>query len=634
MLQAMREKFSGWVLILIVGLLAVPFALFGINNYFQAQVENYVAKVGDEEIEPRSLQDRLEQQRIQMRQMLGEDTPLDFLNTEENKRRIVDALVDEELLVQDARAAGVEVPASKLQEVLLAVDSFKSNGTFDPDLYRAFLRNRGYSTGAFEALLARDILGREISSRLGGSSFVSEAEVDAYLKVFNQTRTFSHLRIGSAEQILAEPVSEDAITKRFEEKKTDYTTPEQIVLEYVELNAAEFQIEAATDEALRESYERQANRFVVPEQRLASHVLVEVATGADAEVQKAALAEAEKLLAEIRGGRSLADVAKEHSDDLGSKATGGDLGWIEKGANDAAFDDALFALKAGEISEPVLGSNGYHIIELREVRAENRKQFEEVRSELLASFESTERERIYNERAGQLLDAIHRDPQSLKGPAEAAGLTLKTTEAFAKNAATGIALNPQVLEEAFGEMVLDRGQTSDLIDITPNHAVAIRVLERIAPKQRELAEVRAQVEAELKLEAQRELLNAQATDLEKRLATEALDTIATALGKTAEKAEAVVRTAANLDPNLLTEVFKLPRPGAAPLRRVIRLNDDEKVLVELSSVVDGDPKTAEQAARDGAKAQLLSQWQATESSAYVKALRQGVEIEIAEDRLR
>ncbi len=621
-------------MILIVGLLAVPFALFGINNYFQTQVENYVAKVGEAEVDTRMFQDRLEQQRQQMRQMLGQDTPLDFLNTEENKRRIVDALIDEELLVQDARAAGVEVPASKLQEIVLSIDGFKSNGTFDPEIYKGFLRNRGYTTASFEELLARDVLSREISSRVGGSNFVTDAEIDAYLKVFNQTRTFSHVRLSASEQTLAEPITEEAIAKRFEEQKSSYMTPEKVVLEYAELNAAEFTVEPATEESLKDSYERQASRFVVPEQRLTSHILVEVAQGADAEAQKAALAEAEKLLAEVKGGKAFADVAKEHSDDLGSKATGGDLGWIEKGANDAAFDDALFAMNANDVSQPVLGSNGYHIIQLREIRAEKRKTFEEVRAELLASYETTERERIYNERASKLLDAIHRDPQSLKAPAESVGMTLKTTEAFARDAGVGIALNPKVMEEAFGEMVLERGQTSDLIDIAPSHSVAIRVLERIPPKQRELAEVRAQIESELKLEAQRKQLAAQVAELEKRLPGESLEAIAASLTKTPEKADAVVRTAANVDPNLLTEVFKLPRPGSNPVRRAIRLSDDDQVLVELTAVVDGDPKTVEQAARDGAKAQLLSQWQETESRAYVKALRQGVDIKIAEDRLR
>jgi len=633
MLQAIREKLSGWILVVIVLLLAVPFALFGINNYFEAQVDSYVAKVNDAEIDSRQLQERLDLQRRQMRQMLGQDADLGFIETPDNKRRILDSLIEEELRYQDARASGVEIPAAKLQSEILAIDAFKPAGTFDQDTYVAVLRNMSMTPSIFEDRMLRDMAAREISTRVGGSAFATDAEIDSYLRLQNQTRTFTSLRFNAAEETVDAP-SEEAIAKEFETRKSELQTPELISVQYVEVQASDIEVEMPNDAELQVRYEDSKDRYVVPEQRQASHVLIEVASDAAADLQKAALAKAEALLAEIRAGKDFADVAKASSEDLGSKQQGGDLGWLEPGASDPAFEDALFKLEAGQISEPVLGANGYHLIQLREIKAESRRLFAEVKAELETEYRQTEQDRLFSDLAGSLVDEIQRDPQSLQGPADKLKLPLKTSELFPRTGGAGIAANAEVVTEAFSSLVLERGQTSDLIDLTKEHVVAIRLAQRKAPEPRTLDQVRGEIEAGIRQSAQRKLLEEQVKALEARLiAGESLATIATELAKTPDAAEAVVRTAGNIDAVLLEQAFKMSRPNGAPIRQVIKLNDDEQALIELTAVVDGDPKTIEQAARDAARTLLVGQWSEAESKAYVEALRKQAKIMIVEDRL-
>jgi len=289
MLQAIREKLSGWILVVIVLLLAVPFALFGINNYFEAQVDSYVAKVNDAQIDSRQLQERLDLQRRQMRQMLGQDADLGFIETPDNKRRILDSLIEEELRYQDARASGVEIPAAKLQSEILAIDAFKPAGTFDQDTYVAVLRNMSMTPSIFEDRMLRDMAAREISTRVGGSAFATDAEIDSYLRLQNQTRTFTSLRFNAAEETVDAP-SEEAIAKEFETRKSELQTPELISVQYVEVQASDIEVEMPNDAELQVRYEDSKDRYVVPEQRQASHVLIEVASDAAADLQKAALA--------------------------------------------------------------------------------------------------------------------------------------------------------------------------------------------------------------------------------------------------------------------------------------------------------------------------------------------------------
>ena len=634
MLQSIREKFSGWILIIIMLLLVVPFALFGINNYFQAQIDTFVAKVNDAEIAPQQLQERLDLQRRQMRQMLGQDADISFVDTPDNKRRILDSLIEEELRVQDARAAGIEIPASKLQSEILAIDAFKPNGNFDQDTYVAVLRNMSMTPAIFQERVLRDLTAREIVLRVGNSAFVTDAEVDAYLRLQNQTRSFSSIRLNAADEAAPAP-TEDEIAKDYEARKSELMTPELVTLEYVEIKADQLELAAPTEADLQARYEDQKDRYGVPEQRKASHILVEVAAGADADTQKAALAKAEALAAEIKGGKAFADVAKASSDDLGSKQQGGDLGWLEPGSSDPAFEEALFKLEVGQISEPVLGTNGYHLIQLSEVKAESRRQFAEVKGELETEYRTAEQERIFSDLAGALVDEIHRDPQSLQGPADKLKLELKRTQPFARSGGADIAANPAVLEQAFSELVLDRGQTSDLIDIAKNHVVAIRVAERKAPEPRSLDQVRGEIEATLRLTAQRKMLDDKVKALEARLsAGESLDAIAKELGKTPDLADAVVRTAGNQDATLLGEVFKMPRPDQTPVRKAVRLNDKEQALVELTAVIDANPASVEAEARDAARAQLAAQWTESETKAYVDSLRKKAQIVIAEERLQ
>mgnify|MGYP002777176425 CR=1 FL=1 len=636
MLQAIREKTAGWIAIGIVLLLCVPVAFFGINNYFETPVETYLAKVNDTEIPLGKLQERLQTQRNQMQQMFGDEMSLDFLETPDNKRRVLDSLVDETLRFEDAQAAGVSIPAAKLQQEILGIDAFKVNGQFNSDTYVSSLSRAGYTPEMFEAELVRDFSVREIALRMADSVFVTDAEVDAYLRLQNQTRSFRFLRVRGADLGEQPAPSAEDIEKYYKEHSSEFMRPEQVVLEYVEIMATDFTVNPPDEATLLAVYDSQASRFVVPEQRRASHILINVAAGADADTQKQALAKAEEALNEVKSGKAFADVAKARSEDPGSKEQGGDLGWIEKGMMDAAFEAALFSLAAaGDVSEPILGSNGYHIIKLEEVQAERRKTFAEARADLETEYQKEERDRLYNDKVSLLVEEIQRNPQSLTAPAEVLQLQVKRSDPLFKGIpGTGVTANPEVLEAAFSDMVLLQGMTSDLINISPEHVVAVRVSERKPEEVKPLEEVTAEVEQKLRSKAAEDQLAAKAQDFTTRFkAGTSLDDLAKELGKTVESMDGVVRTAGNQDPAVMTEVFKLARPSSGPVREMAKLAADDYLWIELSAVVDGDPKTVDAAGRDTARNQLKSEISDAEAKAYVEALRKAAVVTIAEDRI-
>lgn len=384
MLQTLRDKTSGWIAPVILILLIVPFAFFGVENYFTQDVASHVAKVGDKEIGQEEFRARFEEFRNQMRQAMGEGFDSREFESAQNKRRVLDRLIDEELLRQAAERLGVTVSPMQMQKEIAQIPAFQVEGKFDSNQYRLVLASQGMTPRAFEERVRRDILLQALPTQLVATGFVTGDYVSRYLALRDQTRTFAYVELPSAGPESIGEITDADVKTWYDEHPEQYVSAETLGLEYIEIDGSKVDVPVTVDEStLRERYEEQKARFVVAEQRLASHVLIKVAPDADADAVKAAQAKAADLAARARvEGADFAALAKENSEDPGSKNTGGDLGWVEKGIFEPAFETALFAMQPNTVSDPVKTAEGWHVIQLREIKPETGKAFEAVRAEL------------------------------------------------------------------------------------------------------------------------------------------------------------------------------------------------------------------------------------------------------------
>jgi peptidyl-prolyl cis-trans isomerase D len=637
MLQTIREKLSGWVLFLIVGILIVPFAFLGIGDYFSSSIPTYVAKVGEDEIAPDRVRQALDRQRQQYRSTFGEEIDLSFLGTPEAKRRLLDQLVDQTLLHQDGLRAGIVVPPERLRAETTEIPAFQVAGQFDPDLYARVLAANNMTPRGFQAEQAKDITTREISTHLADSVGVSEAEVNTYLKLRDQKRSFDHLLLSGADEQIDETVTDEAIAALYEDKKSEYMRPERLSVDYVEIRGEALVAEREpTGEDLQSTYEEQKSRFVQPARSLTSHILVALASGADADAERAALQKAQDLRQRIVDGKeSFEAVAREASEDPGSAGQGGDLGWIEPGLTDPAFEEALFALEAGAISEPVRGADGYHIIQAREVEPERGKSFEEVREELRTEWIADERYRAFNELAGRLLTAVNANPRSLQSAAATVELPLQRSELFSADQGEGMFADPRLRAAAFDDTVKERGVVGDPVQLSDEHVVVMQRAELVAAEPQPLAEVADALRARILADRRAAALKVRAEALRAQLAGGmSLASVAAELGKQLSSAEGVLRTASEPDSRIVREVFKLARPAATASRlELVELSEQELLVVELKSVTDGDPSLADAAARAQVREQLERHWSSGEGVGYLEFLRAGTDIEINESRI-
>lgn len=635
MLTALREKTTGLMAKILLGLIVIAFSFFGIESYFVAQTDDFVARVGDREITQQEFRARFDEYRQQKMQEAQGQIDARLFEQPAIKRQFLEKMIDDEVLLAANERMGAVIPADRLRKEIARIPAFQSNGAFDANLYRARLSAIGKTPVSFADDVARELAARELPVAVAGTAFVTEQEVDQFLRLRGQLRDFRHVTLPRPEPASAD-VSDEEISAYYTAQQQDYMNPEQVSLSYVELDAQSLEVDLNPDEStLMERYEKDKVRYVTSEQRLASHILVKVAGDGGPDQQKAALQKATEIAGELKGGKDFAELAKTASDDLGSKALGGDLGWLDKGMTDPAFEEALYKIEKGAVSDPVLSSEGYHVIQVRDVRPGKTRSFEEVREELAAEYRETERERVYNEQSGRLIDLSYADSTSLDPAAKELGLTVQKTDLFDRQGGSGIAANPAVIAAAFSDQVLAQGNNSDKIELGPQHIAIVRILEHKPATPKLLEEVRADIRERIVNERVSKLAKARADELFARLQNgEDLGAIAAELNQELKQETGIGRNAVTVDYALARGAFDLPRPAdGKPSRSLVALAGDQYALLEVVGVTDADPTTVDAPTRESARNSLEQAMANSAARDFVAALRAGMDIEIAESRM-
>ena len=633
MLQAMRNKMHGWPSIIVLGLAVLAMSLFGMESYFMSNDDAFVAKVGKHEIDQRAFQDRVNQLRQQAAEQQGEQFDSSTFEKNETKLRILDGMIDEQLLLQANADWGLRVSDLAMRDYIASIPAFQVNGQFDGTSYRAWLTSQYKTPEMFENEIRSSLAIQLLPSAINDSTIASDAQLDHFLKLLSQRRDLRYFQLPRP-ALDNKTVSDAEIETWYKAHQADYMNPEQVSVKYIEVVGADLPLAAEpSDDELRKRYASEKQRFVQPEQRLVSHILVNVPANATPEQQKTALAKAEKIAAEANPG-DFAKLAEQDSQDLGSRRLGGDLGWLEKGVTNEAFDSALFAMQKGQISKPVLSSDGYHIIWLRDIRSGESKPFEEVRDQLVKESTAAERDRTYNEVAGKMSDNTYQNPTSLEPASVALKLPIKTTALFTRKGGEGVAANPKVVAAAFSDDVLVQGNNSGLIDLGNNHSVVVHVDQHVPAAAKPLAEVRADVQQKILDERAAAIEKKQADDALARLRKgETMDDVAKSLGASITTVNEAVRHA-QIPAPLLTQAFLLPHPAAGkPQFAAVDMLDGTYVLLAVDKVQDGDLSKVPPEQRESLRQQMAQAYGYEATRELIDQLKAKTKIKINQQRL-
>jgi len=637
-LQSIRERLTGVLAFAILGILIVPFALVGVNEYFTSSSGNIVARINDNEINFNDFNQSFSNYRRRMQSIMGaayDPVQFDGLVI---RREHLDSLIDQELISQAAESMGLDVDDATLAEEIRNIPAFQVNGEFNVDVYQSRLQVQGLSPKQFQNEMRLQFVISQLPRNITASSIATPAELAEFVALFDQKRTFRTAMVPAEK---AEPPVEfgvEEITAWYDSHNSDYQSEERVVIEYVELDAAFLPAGLPPEEdLLREQFEDQKARFISPEQRKVSHILIEVATDAGEADKETARQTAEDLSKRARDGEDFATLAMENSQDLGSASQGGDLGWVETGVMVQAFENAMYELSMEvPISEPVQTGFGWHVIQLTEVRESTGMSFEEARMILVAEYQEDIAARAFLEQADRLVDLIYEDPTTLESAGLVMDLQVNEVGPFTRSGGEGVAANPEVIEAAYSDLVLLQGSVSDPVNLDENRLVMIKLKEHLPVALKPLEEVQADIVIALNDQLARDNANARANELLTAVQDGAgeFEALATEAGLEYALNEAVGRNSFVPDVMLVKEVFKLQSPAdGAPLQVVLPTSSGFAV-VSLDSIEQGTLDADALIANQQYERVLANSSASQEANGLIQQLRQSADVEVFEDRIK
>src|ERR1700723_2150837 len=574
MLQSIHDKLKGWVAGVVLGAIGLVFVFWGINWTLSAPT--YAAKVNGTEISSNEVRQTYQQQLAQIeRQSNG---PLDDAMRNEIKRRVLDEYVNSEALVTRADDLGYRVSDSELLAEMSKVPAFQVDGKFDQAHALAVLNAQGRSVSEIEGLFRRDAKLRQLDMALSASSFATPTEMREFRALTRQQRELAWLTVSAAKYAEQATPDDAAVKAYYDAHKADYMTPETVNLRYVELSLAQLESKISVDDAqLKAYYEEQKSktpeRFSQAEQRRVRHILLSVN---DPKEDAAVKAKAEGLLKRALGGEDFSKLAKEFSQDPGSAAQGGDLGWSERKVFVGPFADAAFGMKVDEIRGPIKTQFGYHILKLDGIQPPAVKSFEASRADLETEYKRNEAERLFNNAQDQLADAALQNATDIDLVAKKAGLTVQDIANFSRLGGGGtLDKAPAVIDAAFSQDVLD-GRLSSIVEVEKGRGVVLRATDHKLPVQKPLEAVRTDVIDAWKKQRGVELAAAAAADAVKRLnAGESWDAVAKSLGAAAQAPKFVTRSDQDVPMEVRVTGFRAPKPAQKPIYETLSLGDGD-----------------------------------------------------------
>jgi peptidyl-prolyl cis-trans isomerase D len=462
----------------VLAIVFLPFAFFGVDSYFRSSDASVgVATVGGYRISQGEFNRALRDRQEAIQRMAGGRADPALLDSAELRFNVLDALIRERLLLQ--RGAGMTVSERQLQTVIGELPLFQENGKFSFQIYERFLKSQGMTPAMFEANLTRDLILQQLNDAYGGTVFVSRAVVDRLARLSEQQREVSFVTIAPEKFLSQIKLEPDAARKYFDSHQDEFRIPEQVRVEYVVLTADSLLAQIPVDAAeVRKYYDEHHAQYEVREERQASHILIGADATASAEVKQKARAQADEIAKQLKQHPDrFAELAKQYSQDPGSAAKGGDLGYFGRGTMVKSFDDAVFRMKVGEISAPVESQYGFHIIRLTGVRGGQSSSFEEVRGQIEAELKKQRAGRKFAEIAENFNNIVFEQAESLKPAAELAKTSPQKSGWIMRERADAPLNNPKLLQAIFSDEVLKNKRNTEAVEVAPGVLVAARVIE-------------------------------------------------------------------------------------------------------------------------------------------------------------
>ncbi len=611
---------------IVLAIVFLPFAFFGVDSYFRASDRGTaVATVGGQPITQQEFARALQERQAYLQRVIGGRVDPAMLDSPELRFAVLDGIVRQRLLVIQALRANVLVSDRQLRQVINEQTAFQENGKFSPARYEDLLQRQNMTVVSFENNLRRDLMLQRLNDAYQGTAIVPNSVAERLLRINAQQREVSQSVLEPASFVSQVKLEDGAAKRYYDAHATEFQVPEQARLDYLvfALDSVAARIDVNADE-IKQFYEQNLKQYARGEERQASHILIAVDAKASEQDKQAARAKAEQLARQARQNPAgFADLAKTNSQDPGSAAKGGDLGFFPRGANAKPFDDAVFAMKVGEIAGPVESQFGYHVIRLTAVKGHG---YDESKQQVEADLRRQKAGRKFAEAAEQFNNLVFEQGDSLKPAADALKLPIQTSGWLSRGGADNKLLNnPKLLQAAFSEDSVKNKRNTEVVDVGGNTLVAARIAEYKPASVRPFADVSAEIE--------KRLVQRQATQLAEKRGRELLEKLKNDAGESLDWSPAKLVSRDNAQGYAgaaIVEIFKADE-NKLPAYAGVEGAQGGFVLLRITRVVDGG--AVDVAKRKAASDELRHLLGQEELNAYVANLKLKADVQLQQDRI-
>ena len=583
MLQAINDRIKGWLGIVIVVLIGLPFALWGIQSYLDDAGPRYAAKVNNFEISANEFERSVSVQRQSMLRQYGGQLPIEEKALRE---RTLTQLINQRLLEGVTFESGYRISDSVLSAKIKQL--FTVDGVFDRLRFEANARSLGMSIPMYEQALRNELRLQQMQSAIANSSFVTKEEIHDLAALNEQTRDITVLTFNIEHFSTAEKPTEEETRQYYEANMQRFMVAEKIKVDYLEITSDTLSNNVEVDEdQIKKMYDDYVASISGREERKARHILIKTSADNKSASSIAAKEKIESLKQELEQGTDFAELAKKHSQDSGSAVEGGDLGWVALGEMVKPFEQTLFDMKKGDVSEIVETQFGYHLIKLDDVRSEAIEPLENKRYGFEEELKADSIASMFYDLSERLASTAYENPDNLDIAAEELGIKIISSDYFFRNKGEGIAENEKLRSIAFSPLVLEQGSNSDTIEIGPTHVVVLRLKDHIPATAIPLEQVSSKIENILKAQNGHKQTKAAALDVKSKIeAGESIENL---------KADGIqVDVFSSLgrkdntkvsDPSILHNAFEIsPNQNETPPVKEIDLISGDVALIVLTKV--------------------------------------------------
>ena len=624
MLQSIRDNLKGTLAFIIIGIIIVPLALFGVDSLFSdSGLGQNAAQVNGDDISERDLNRAIYLQKQQMIARFGQNLPADFISDESLRQPVLNNLIERELLSQGAANLSMAISSSKLDQIILASSQFQTDGNFDGDKFVAVLRNMGYTPATYKVLLERDLINNQLQLGLSASDFPLANELDANAALSLQSRSFAFTTLSKAKVLANTAITAEEVTAFYSDNKSQFVQPEQVAIEYIDLTPDTLMAKVDVSEAeIDAQYQKNLVEFEASIERRAAHILLELKEDGSEQAQL------QVLQAELAAGAVFADLAKTYSEDVGSSESGGDLGFSSGDTFPEAFEVALAELELDQISAAIETDAGIHIIKLLEIRGADAPSLAEQTPKISLNLKRAKAEAKFSELLESLAEQTY-NAENLTEVGADLDLAVAKTELFDRTGGKGITANSKILAAVFSDDVLSDGNSSDLIELSDQRVVVVKLIQQVDSHIKAQSVVSTQIESQLKSAKAEQQLQAQGAGIVAALAAGGnLQELAVAAGLSVEDAKSVLRSDTTIDIEIAQQAFVLPKPKGSDEISGFSTSNGDFVVLSLSKVDAGVFSSLNESEQQNLADQLTLKTAASDYQAFRDELKQLAEIEI------